>query len=139
MIFPIILDSFSVPVRPWDLWLEQKVAISREVLNLETKQTMTIEEMIVHYAEKNWAPVKLAKKIAFCESRYNPKVKNKNSSAWGVFQFINKTWDHNSRYYWRPWESKYNADANIDVATKKIAREWTHARLQSYGCWWKEK
>lgn len=138
MLFPVILDDFIAPIRPWDIWLEEKIAISQEVMNKETEprvQEMTIEEHIVYYAKKNWAPVHLALKIAHCESWLNPNAKNKTSSAWGIFQFIDSTWKSNSKFYWRSGANKYDAESNIDIATKKIAREWTNARKASSHCW----
>jgi len=35
-----------------------------------------------------------ALRIAFCESSYNPCAKNKNSSAGGLYQFLDGTWNN---------------------------------------------
>lgn len=149
MLFPVILDDFKVPVRPWDLWLADKVAISQEVMNKETEprtQDMTIEEHIVYYAKKNWVNPNLALKIARCESWLNPNAKNKTSSARWLAQFLTQdfqrkdwtwhlsTWTSSSkRYLWYKWDV-YNVNHHLEVFTKKLSKEWTRARNASKHC-----
>lgn len=149
MLFPVVLDDFKVQVRPWDLWLANKVAISQEVMNKETEpraQDMTIEEHIVYYAKKNWVNPNLALKIARCESWLNPNAKNKNSSARWLAQFLTQdfqrkdwtwhlsTWTSSSkRYLGYKWDV-YNVDHHLEVFTKKLAREWSSAWKSSQRC-----
>lgn len=52
-------------------------------------------------------------KIAFCESSYNPTIKNKNSTATGLFQIIKGTWKENRK--------KMGLDTDIEL--RKDARE----------------
>lgn len=142
MLFPVVLDDFRVPVRPWDLWLANKVAISQEVMNKETEprtQDMTIEEHIVYYAKKNWVNPNLAIKIARCESWLNPNAKNKNSSASGLFQHLRRYRDGRAKKYGRPWASIWDGEAQAEVSIKMLKYEGTRPRLPSYGCRWKVK
>lgn len=53
-------------------------------------------------------------RIAFCESRYDPRAKNRTSTASGLFQFLDTTWASN-RYgragfsVWSPLASSFAA------------------------------
>jgi len=72
--------------------------------SMETRLEPTIEQII---AEEWGADAEIGKKIAFCESSYNPEAKNKNSSATGLFQIIKSTWEANRK--------RMNADTNLDL------------------------
>jgi len=54
----------------------------------------TIPEMITRLAIANNVNPDTAVKIAQCESNFNPLAKNKNSSATGLYQFIDSTWNN---------------------------------------------
>lgn len=99
--------------------------------------TYEVQELIRKYAWIYGVDVGLALRIAGCESGYRWKAKNKISSAWWVFQFLSSTFNSSSKKYWRWWESRFNADANIDVAIQKLKNEWWSARLASKSCRWK--
>lgn len=60
-------------------------AISREIVVAEIKKQ----------AAKYGVNEATALRIAKCESGYNHLARNKNSTAKGVFQFINETWRRN--------------------------------------------
>ena len=51
-----------------------------------------IMALISYMASKTPVSAETALRIAFCESSYNPTAKNPNSTAKGLFQFIDKTW-----------------------------------------------
>lgn len=150
MLFPVILDDFRVPIRPWDLWLSEKIAITQEVISQEVKvKDMTIEEHIAHYAKENWVSPVLVKNIIRCESWFNVYAKNKTSSARWLAQFLTQdfkrkdwTWHKSTRtssserYLWYKWDV-YNVDDHLQVLTKKIANEGTRAWNASKRCWWK--
>ena len=54
---------------------------------------LAIYSIIAYYAQTADIPVQQAIGIAMCESTMNPTAKNPNSSAKGIFQFVDKTWD----------------------------------------------
>lgn len=54
----------------------------------------TIPEMITRKAIENNVDPETALRIANCESGFNPQAKNKTSSASGLYQFINSTWNN---------------------------------------------
>lgn len=55
-------------------------------------------EMIIHEIKRqaliyNVNP-SIALRIAECESQFNPRAHNKNSTAYGIYQFLDKTWKY---------------------------------------------
>lgn len=59
---------------------------------------MPTEEMIIEEIERQARsaniPITTAVRIARCESSLNPNAKNKTSSATGLYQFTEGTWEH---------------------------------------------
>lgn len=86
----------------------------------------SIEDLVVAKAkEYGLDPVK-ALRIAKCESGLNPLAKNPNSSAKGIFQFIDGTWSSVSRIRGIS-ASVLDAEANIDNAMWLAKKEgWKH-------------
>ena len=73
-------------IAPDSLYLEH-------IENLATVSRMSdLEAYIASEALKNGIQPETALRIARCESRLNPKAKNKHSSAKGIYQFIDATW-----------------------------------------------
>ena len=62
------------------------------VVNRVDKKLSTVKDLISYYAMLYNVDERQALDIAYCESRFNPLAKNPNSSAKGVYQFIDKTW-----------------------------------------------
>ena len=61
----------------------------------DSTDTRTVQELIIDYARDYNVDPYTALEIADCESGFNPKAKNnQGSSATGVYQFINKTWNN---------------------------------------------
>ena len=67
----------------------------------------TVEGLIKEMAPKYGVNTDTALRIAFCESRFDPLAKNKNSTASGVYQFLNGTWERNCE------GDVFNAEDNI--------------------------
>lgn len=86
----------------------------------------TVAELIFIYAEKYGLDPNYALSIARCESGLNPLAKNPNSSASGVFQFLNSTWASVNRL--RGIQADvFNAEQNIDNAMWLAKNEgWHH-------------
>jgi hypothetical protein len=79
-----------------------------------------IEEEIVTQANKAGINPRIALNIAFCESKFNTYAKNPNSTAKGIYQFVNKTWENYCE------GEVYNARDNIKCFVKwyKIYPSW---------------
>lgn len=56
--------------------------------------------------------------IAKCESEFVPTAKNPTSTASGVFQFLESSWQYYGARYWGSLEGKdvFNAEDNIELA-----------------------
>lgn len=74
----------------------------------------TIDRAIRLAAFTHGVPVSTMRRIAFCESRFNPRAKNPSSTASGLFQFLDTTWAGN-RYgaagfsVWSPFANAMGA------------------------------
>ncbi len=55
--------------------------------------------VIFDYAQRYGADPELMVRIARCESGFNPAAQNKTSSASGIYQYINSTWQSQSLKY----------------------------------------
>jgi Transglycosylase SLT domain len=86
-------------------------------------------------ADKTGMP--LATLLAFgdIESGFNPNAKNPKSSAGGLFQFINGTWDGMVRQYGNKYnvsgDQKYDANANAIMGAQFLKDNQTY--LQNHG------
>lgn len=76
--------------------------------------------------------------IAKCESRNDPQVKNKYSSASGRFQFLWGTWYHYGTEYWGDkfyekniWDFDDNTELAWYVYSKYGTKDWN----ESKSCW----
>jgi hypothetical protein len=67
--------------------------------------------------------------IAKCESNWNPKAQNPNSTAKGIFQFLSSTW--------QAWGKGEVLDpfANIEAAVRLYNSRGTGPWLASIDCW----
>lgn len=82
------------------LFLNNHNETYKPIFNLETKNNVPVEIIQIHNEsipetidrvckEKGFTRCNLLKRIAFCESSFNPKAKNPKSSARGLFQILN--------------------------------------------------
>lgn len=81
----------------------------------------TVQAKSVQIIREAWHPeghtlTRQALRVAYCESRFNPRADNPTSTAWGLFQFLDgyhmsarrqavraRDWYH--RRKWQPWIS----------------------------------
>lgn len=93
----ILAISLGIVAPPQIVYAEEKPIIALEAHHVETIITpeqikpLTIEEKIIAKAEEYGYSTTTALAIAKAESGLNPDAKNKESSASGVYQYINGT------------------------------------------------
>ena len=119
--------------------------IEKEIkaMELQKPRELSPRELISIYAEKYGVSDPLAYKIALCESRnyitgqIDPLIKNPTSTASGVFQFVNKSWNYYGAQLWGSMEGKdvFNPKQNIELAmyvmSKRGTKDWEASRY----CW----
>ncbi len=113
--FPIFeIDSKGVVAKTVEKPIESR--------KLET--TEDIKEYIRFSAKALDVDENLALDLAFWESGYNPKAQNPNSSAGGIYMFIDSTWKMfcQSKTY-KP--SKYEPKDNISCAMRLLRNKKT--------------
>ena len=79
----------------------------------------------------------LAVKIAMCESGLQPWVKNKYSSAGGLYQHLARFWPARAAKYWFAWASRFDGEANAYVSISMLRDGWLSHWNESRHCWWK--
>jgi len=90
-------------------------------------------ELIKIHAARHGLDPEIPLEIARCESGYRWDVRNKTSTATGVFQYLRGTWARTSEG--RKGTSVQDADANIRMAVSHIAIRGTSPWNESKHCW----
>lgn len=95
----------------------QVVAEVKPIIVLEAQliPLVSVETKIREKAKEYGYPEEKALAIARAESDLNPQARNKTSSAKGVFQFIDSTWN----YYCKG--EVLNEDDNINCAVRMLS------------------
>lgn len=88
-----------------------------------------IEEKIEYYADLYGADVNLMKNIAWCESNFIEDAQNPHSTAGGVMQYLDSTFENYCS------GDKFDADDNIRCAAKMISNGGISHWNASRGCW----
>lgn len=70
------------------------IILALALVPYEAKACVTAQCHIKKLAPEYGVSTETALRIAKCESRLDPFAKNHKSSAKGVYQFVNKTWEH---------------------------------------------
>lgn len=76
---------------------------------------LTVEQLILKKANEFGVSPTTALRVAKCESNYDRLAKNKNSSASGIFQFLDSTWNVVNKKRGVHYD-KWNAEQNIENA-----------------------
>lgn len=93
-----------------------------------------IKNVIESKAKQNDIPADLFLKIAQCESRLNSKAKNPKSTASGIFQFLNSTFNIVKKELGRDLDV-FNPIHNIEAAAYLYAQKGSKPWQASYECW----
>ena len=89
----------------------------------------SIPELIAHTCKEYNTDSTLPLNIAWCESNFNPSVKNASSTATGIFQFLESTWEENCV------GDVLDPIANIRCGVRLISSGGVGAWQESYSCW----
>ena len=95
-----------------------------------------IRGLIRDKAIEHHQSVYLALSIAQCESSFVVKAKNPNSTAKGIFQFLNSTWKRTLERMDLPTNtSVFNPEVHIEAAMWLLEHDGTRHWLESKPCW----
>ena len=86
--------------------------------NFTEKEKLQVEDLALTYKdklEKAKIPMTLVVWIAYKESRFDHKAKNPNSSACGLFGFVEGTWNEMCKLKGVSTEGRYNKDKQVEV------------------------
>ncbi len=103
----------------------------------QVQQKQEVKAMIVTTALKYEIDPYLAVAVAHCESRLNPLAKNKHSTAKGVFQFLNGSFNYYGTKLWGTTKGRSALDAedNIELAMYVMSKRGTKDWQSSARCW----
>ena len=95
------------------------------------------ERTILYYSTLYGVDYRLALAIATCESHVKPRAKNPNSTAKGLFQFLDSSWEYYGLLKWGTLEGRdvYDYGDNAELAVWLMARHGTRDWLASEHCW----
>jgi len=119
----------------------QDIRIAHKPIDLSPDQN-EIHDTILKTANKhglNEETTLKALRIAWCESNYTGNAQNPYSSAGGVFQFIDGTWNYYASQFWETTQrDKMNPKDNIELAVLVLKHQgdtdW-RADPASESCW----
>jgi len=94
-----------------------------------------IPQMIEQYALSYGVSPKVALAVASCESRLDPLARNPSSTAKGIYQFLDSSWDTYSTMKWGRDKDVLNAKDNIELGVWVLATVGTQPWESSEGCW----
>lgn len=106
-----------------------------KVASFPTAETVSPETLVAQYADFYGVSVTLAKDIAHCESKFDPRAKNPNSTAKGLFQYIDATWRQLSIEKWGYVPDVYDPRFNAELGAWTLATYGTSPWVSSKECW----
>lgn len=83
------------------------IKVKEKVFNynvLPVAKDLPLREAVANIASSKGVDKRIALRVANCESKFDPKVKNKNSTAKGLFQFVDGTFRNHCKgdvFNWR--------------------------------------
>lgn len=82
-------------------------------------------------------PDRTLERIAWCESQNRPDAKNPHSSASGLFQFLNSSWESYGKELWGSTEGKsvFSKKDSTELAYYVASRYGYGSWSSSFACW----
>jgi hypothetical protein len=109
------IKEITTPLRE-DVYIEDLIqAIGH---NFTEKERLQVEDLALTYKEKlekAKIPMSLMIWIAYKESRFNHKAKNPESTACGLYGFVEGTWNEMCKLKGVSSEGRYNKDKQVEV------------------------
>ncbi len=130
---PVVADAKYIQPPLSDNFLP---IVIEEPVKEEPKKPTDVVWLIKWYSKKYWVDESLALRIAGCESGYR-NVKNKNSSAWWIYQQLGRYRPARAKKYNWEWYDRFDIEANIAVSIQMIKKEGTRHWNASKYCRWK--
>lgn len=94
--------------------------------------SLSVPEKIRSLAIKHGVDESIALNIGCAESEFNSRAKNPNSTAGGVFQWLDSSWANYSKMYYGYVADKYDADTNIELSIFVLrdygTRDWNASK-----------
>lgn len=118
------------------LWLLAFLVFSNKTNDVNPCEPISndIRSLIISKACYNHIDPELLLKIAECESGFQIDIKNKRSSASGLFQFLDGTFFSYAQAYELPLE-KNNPEVQAELAAKMISNGGLSHWNASRSCW----
>lgn len=115
---------------------QQYIIAHNSVLNdLRALEKAKLRSMIISKAIKNNIDPDLFLRIAICESGLQKNSQNKNSTASGIFQFLNSTFIKQAKAYGLRSTDKNNPEIQAELAALMISDGGIHNWSASRSCW----
>lgn len=109
------INQIETPLRK-DFYIEDLLsAIGHKFSVKETEQIGDIAYRYKDKVEEAKIPMTLLVWIAYKESRFDSKSKNPNSSACGLFGFVDGTWNEMCKLRGFSTSGRFNEDKQVDV------------------------
>ena len=101
-----------------------------QVINTDQAQQTTLSPQ--EYLKELAGPdFELLNRIVICESGWKPAAQNASSSAGGLFQFLDSTWNRYSSSSWEKYNPYDNIKAGVALYNKEGVSPWNESR----NCW----
>lgn len=146
-LYVVILDIILIPLMMFWSYMDwaRKTPYDKEVMERLERIEETLSDpsgsligFMVLEANRVGVNPSLANRIIWCESRWNPNAKNPTTSAHGLFQITDGTWEYAVKKMGERVELMYsNNDAynQLEVGIWLLANEGTHHWKSSKSCW----
>ena len=122
----IVFGTLAMPPTPSVIYI---APTTLAVVQNESYTPKMIDGLIRHYSSELGADLTLALNIAWCESHMDYDAKNPTSSAKGIYQFVDSTF--NKYCEGDPLNPKDNIKCGVKLQAQKLYGHWS----ESVNCW----